>query len=141
MNNEADRIRGYIFSDKTDQFENELLELYNLKNEKSAKTLLSVLRNDEDYSDEMYQVLHTIEGFDKEDYLRAYISSVEDGGFDSYWFGILLMRIMNSSDYLSVLNSLIAEASPNAIKNLESVCNEISLIDESFREIADKLLR
>lgn len=136
----AEKIKALLFADETEQLDELLVEIASNKTQSNAEVLLASFEHNEDYYDEMYELLHLIESFDKDTYINAYIDSLKKGTFDQYWYGMLLLRMMNDESYFSQLCKSARLLDTDSANNLIKICEAECLIRDDFKEQVVKLI-
>jgi hypothetical protein len=86
------------------KFERYLIQLHKLEDAAIIRPLLSIFRDDFHMNEVLFSVVHLIEGFDNETYIREVLAGLSELQIASIeWLGILVHRIANDEVCYKVL--------------------------------------
>ena len=133
-------LRKLLHEEEIDKFEKTLVETSKDKTPETVEALIRFLKDDDDYLDEMYQILHVAEGFPREVYLTGFLRAFDEQMADHYWLGVLLLRVMNDPIYFSRLCEIAKSVNEDVRGNLMKVTRSTSEERAEFSERAQTLL-
>ena len=134
LNEKSKKLRRLLFNDDLKEFRQLLDDLLREGTSKSAEYLICALQENDDYMDEMYQILHAAESVPMEQYLGGFLSSVVGGTADNYWVEMLLLRIMNDGVYLSRVSELAKELDQASREILKEIAISASIRRPEFKD-------
>lgn len=100
-------IRLLKTQEECEEFD-ELLEILDNEQNIKLKNLFKVFDENTDEEGVMFGLVHFVESFEAEEYLKSLLNFLFDMPIHSvYWIEILVKRILNSSDYKAKLIDLV----------------------------------
>ena len=128
--------------DFVDNFEDKLSEFLELNTPNIIGSLLPFFDDNSEYDELMFSIIHTIEVFEDEIYVKQIINNLRDFCLESpKWASIVHMRILNSD---STLNSYIANlkiATQDNLDVLELLLKSMAKQGEDIKEKVAPLLK
>jgi len=132
-----DKDRHFI-----DNFENKLAEILASENPLLITKLLSFLRDDTDYDELMFSIIHTIESFNDEIYVKRIIDGLDELCNNSpRWASIIHIRIINSKPTLEAYISEMRKSSCSDRKLLNNLLNDIGKKGKKLEDKVKQLRR
>lgn len=109
------------------KFECYLNQLYEMNSAEIIVPLLSVFRDDFEYSEALFSVVHLIEAFDNETYIRELVIGLHLLERASpEWLGLLIHRIGNDEEsYKVFVRHALSASDPETIRALNSTVREL----------------
>ncbi len=110
-------------------FEDVLAEIHELHDADSIPLLIDFFDDDCEYDELMFSIIHTIEDFNDEVYVKKVFKKLEDFYRDApRWASIVHMRILNSSPTLAAyINELKVSANKKQVEVLRTMLEEIGV--------------
>jgi hypothetical protein len=134
-------LRDHLYAEEIDEFELLLQQVFSDKSSDAVECLIRTLEENDDYHDEMYQILHAAEAYPMETYLQGLLAGFNKPPADSYWLGMLILRVMNDQNYLSMLQSMTGSLSPESKSNLKKIVVAASTQNPDFLGRSRELLK
>lgn len=108
-----------------------LNEICNVNNPDSIELLVSLLKDDFEYDEFMFSIIHCIEKFETQIYVKHILNSIPAFIYKSpRWASIIHMRILNSEKtllaYIIEIRQNAVDAQKDAIKELLNTINKVS---------------
>src|SRR5437867_463249 len=88
--------------------------------------LLRAYREDDEHIDEMYSVIHALEGFPIEVFVREFVDSIEEmSSVSPYFLGFLLARMLNDDDSADYLIDTAGRTTAETQKRLIGIMEKV----------------
>lgn len=127
---------GYV-----QRFEQTLGQVAALKDPKSIAALLPFFDDNAEYDEMMFSIIHTIEGFDDETYVREILENLASFYAKSpRWALIVHMRIFNSPPTLAAYEQRIKTLTDQQKQPVRHVLNAVRKKNAKFEQACSVLL-
>ena len=111
------------------KFDNDLNLLFKMESPNIIIPLLSLFRDGFEYSEALFSVVHLIESYDNETYVRELISGLPElEGASKRWLGIVVHRLVNNEAcYLCFLKLAQTTSDTKILSALHAAVDQLKL--------------
>lgn len=121
-------------------FEKKLIEISALHSPLIICKLLPFFKDDTDYDEAMFSIIHIIESFEDKIYVKELIKGLNDFYINSpRWASIIHIRIINSTQTLNTYINEIKKSSTENKKVFSILLNSISGKNKSLKDQVSEL--
>ena len=125
-----------------EKFEETLYDLSQLNNHRIISKLIPLLKDDFEYDELMFSVIHTVEVFEDDIYINELFMTLPNFIYQSpRWASIIFMRILNNENSFKVFKTYFSKLNKEKKDSIQALFYSMSKIDEEISNLVSPFLK